>query len=87
MELTSRSLTDDGLGVVAELTSLTHLDLYKCDEVTDLGIVWLARGCPNLIRLDICFCYKVTDAGIDRLVAGCRNCFVATSTSSRHLNK
>jgi len=29
----------------------------------------------------------VTDAGIDRLVAGCRNCFVATSTSLRHLNK
>ena len=29
MELTSRSLTDEGLGVVAELTSLAHLDLPR----------------------------------------------------------
>ena len=29
IELTSRSLTDEGLGAVAELTSLTHLDLPR----------------------------------------------------------
>ena len=29
MELTFRSLTDEGLGAVAELTSLTHLDLPR----------------------------------------------------------
>jgi Leucine-rich repeat (LRR) protein len=68
MELTSRSLTDEGLGVVAGLTSLTHLSLALCLKVSGEGLA-AAAGITSLTQLNLSNCPKVTDKGL-RAVAG-----------------
>jgi hypothetical protein len=52
MELTSRSLTDEGLGLVAGLTSLTHLDLPREQRpVTALAATHGDGGLTMVLRV------------------------------------
>ena len=66
MELTSRSLTDEGLGVVAGLTSLTRLSLGY-SNVTDVGLQELT----NLTALNQLYVFgcSTSKAGRDALKA------------------
>ena len=48
------------------LTKLEKLDLSRCDQITDAGLVHL-KGLTNLEKLDLSYCYQLTDAGLAHL--------------------
>ena len=47
------------------------IDLARCDQMTDAGVIALAAVCGNLQSIDLAGCDKVTDAGVVALGAGC----------------
>ena len=47
------------------------IDLARCDQMTDAGVIALAAVCGNLRSIDLAGCDKVTDAGVVALGAGC----------------
>jgi F-box/leucine-rich repeat protein 2/20 len=52
--------------------SLSVIELWKCDDVTDAGIATLASNCPNLQTLFISEASKLTDLSLESL-AKCIN--------------
>jgi hypothetical protein len=43
-----------------DLPNLTHLDLSQCGRLTDLSLLLISSGCPNLQNLNLC-CTKIKD--------------------------
>ena len=39
--------------IVARFRSLASLDLYGCDQVSDVGAQAIGAGCPSLTSLDL----------------------------------
>ena len=51
--------------------ALTSLDLSKCRNITDAGVVALSQNCPALTTLVLSGCRNITDAGVVALSQGC----------------
>lgn len=41
-------------------SQLQSLNLGWCDNVSDVGVMSLAYGCPDLRTLDLCGCVRIT---------------------------
>ena len=67
------SVTDSPITLLASLypLSLTTIDLYGCENLTDLSLLALAN-CPNLTSLDLFFVTELSDAGLQALARGCQ---------------
>lgn len=51
--------------------SLQSLDLYKCNQITDNGVRFIAESCPNLQSLNLSFCSQITDKGVNLIAESC----------------
>ena len=68
-------VTDRGLGrtmVDSASGCLLKLDLSRCAQLRDAGIVKLASCCPQLRALDLSHC-RLTDAAFEAVARGCPN--------------
>lgn len=52
-------------------TSMTHLDISQCKELTDIGITALAEVCVNLTKLTMNGLHHVSDVGMRAVCGGC----------------
>ncbi len=66
------SVTDTGLKSVATLPRLEELNMRSCDNVSDIGVGFLASDCGGhgLKRLDASFCPNVTNTSALHMAAG-----------------
>ena len=56
----SSKITDVSMGALGDHSrSLQTLLMSGCDWVTDVGLNWLAQGCPAILELDLAGCQKV----------------------------
>jgi len=53
-----------------EKLRLQHIQLSRCEQLTNAGIIALSQGQPYLIHLDLSFSSRVTDAA---LISICQN--------------
>jgi hypothetical protein len=68
-------VTDAWLQLLANGRIFAHmksLHLGHCYNITDSGIVSLARGCPLLTKLNLWNCTHLTDHSVNALARGCR---------------
>ncbi len=65
LNLSSCSLTDDGIKHLAAMTRLEYLDLSYCNRLSDNGLKHL-RNLPKLSYLQLQGCLRITKAGIAR---------------------
>jgi len=78
------SVTDTGLKSLAKLASLRELNLRSCDNVSDIGVGFLAEGGAALQRLDVSFCDRVSDSSMAHVATGLPT-LGALSMSSCHV--
>jgi len=65
------SVTDTGLKSLSRLPSLRELNLRSCDNVSDIGVGFLAESTSaSLTRLDVSFCDRVSDSAMAHLATG-----------------
>ncbi len=65
------SVTDTGIKCLSSLACLESLNLRSCDNISDIGIGFLAEdSMPNLKSLDVSFCANVTDTGLKLIASG-----------------
>lgn len=57
------AITSAGWALLSKLSSLEHLDLTGCDQLTDDDILHIAR-IPKLKTLNLSHCTKITDDGL-----------------------
>jgi len=55
------------------LTSVHTINLAHCYEITDDGLINLAKSCPNLQSINLDGCWKITDDGLIKLAQSCPN--------------
>lgn len=56
-------ITSDGIKALARCSHLQTLQLHRCERVTDVGLMELAKYCHELRQLDISFC-SVSSAAV-----------------------
>lgn len=66
----SPTFTEFGLKFLSAISSLREINLRSCDNVSDVGLRYLAEGGVVLHSLDISFCDKITDQGLEYLSRG-----------------
>ena len=49
---------------------LQSVNLGWCENVSDVGVMSLAYGCPDLRSLDLCGCVLITGTSLDELIRG-----------------
>ncbi|KAK1321733.1 hypothetical protein QJS10_CPA03g00735 [Acorus calamus] len=54
---------------IAACKGLEQLSIVNSADLTDEGLVAIARGCPRLVKLEIHGCKHVTEAGVKTLAA------------------
>jgi F-box/leucine-rich repeat protein 14 len=64
------SITDTGLKSLSKITSLRELNLRSCDNISDIGIGFLAENGLGLRSLDVSFCANITDTAMKNIAAG-----------------
>ena len=64
------SVTDTGLKSLSSSESLEDLRLRSCDNISDIGLGFLADGCPGLAKLDVSFCDRVSDSSMAHIATG-----------------
>merc|ERR1711876_79338 len=64
------SVTDTGLKSLSRVSSLGELNLRSCDNVSDIGVGFLAEGCSGLDKLDVSFCDRVSDSSMAHIATG-----------------
>ena len=65
-------ITDATVQEVADLhPDVVSLNLRKCDQVTDVGLWALARGCVKLEQIQLSDCIKITQIGLRSLSLRC----------------
>lgn len=64
------SVTDTGMKSLARLPALNHLNVTSCDNVSDIGIGYLAESAHKLKELDVSFCANITDASLRHIATG-----------------
>lgn len=62
-------VTDQKLGVLADLRNLRHLKMKRCRNVSDMGLGQLAK-LDKLESLNLARCLNISDEGVALLVAG-----------------
>lgn len=68
LNLGGTKVTGSGFGTALEnCQQLTKLNLSECREITDEGIIEIARCCPNLANLNIGSNKSITDGGLKYL--------------------
>ena len=60
LKLRASRITDAGFQHILELDHLKHLDLSKCDKITDAGLGLMLSKLVNLKTLDLTYCQQVT---------------------------
>ncbi|MQL75439.1 hypothetical protein Taro_007811 [Colocasia esculenta] len=69
----------DGIAVCGRLKALT---IKNADDLTDAGLVSIARGCSRLSRFEIQGCQMITEVGLKRLASIRRSTLVDVRISS-----
>jgi len=64
------SVTDTGLKSLARIGQLEKLNLRSCDNVSDIGVGFLAEGGSQLNKLDVSFCDRVSDSAMAHIATG-----------------
>jgi len=65
------SVTDTGLKSLSRMSSLRSLNLRSCDNVSDIGLGFLAEGGGgDLTTLDVSFCDRVSDSSLAHVASG-----------------
>ena len=67
------SITDTGMKPMSRLASMEELNLRSCDNISDIGVGYLAEGSVRLQRLDVSFCDRITDASMAHVASGLFN--------------
>lgn len=66
-------ITDSGMKHVAKISSLRELDLRSCDNISEMGISYLAEGGSRISSLDVSFCDKIGDQALEHISQGLFN--------------
>lgn len=66
-------ITDSGMKHVAKITSLRELDLRSCDNISEIGMAYLAEGGSRVSSLDVSFCDKIGDSALQHVSQGLFN--------------
>ena len=61
------SVNDRDLNQLSQISTLTHLDLGDCHQVTDAGLELLVERLPGLIALKLRRCERITTRGLSAL--------------------
>lgn len=81
------SVTDTGLKSLSRMDCLRDLNLRSCDNVSDIGVGFLAEGgssSSQLSRLDVSFCDRVSDSSLVHVASGLPN-LKSLSLSACHI--
>ena len=54
------------------LKNLLYLNLAECSNLADLGLMAIAKNCPNLGTLDLSWCWELTDNSLLMVVLSCK---------------
>ena len=70
----SSLLSSDFVSAFSEqkLEKLIFLDLSECACLSDLGLMIIAKNCPNLATLNLNWCWELTDVSLKMVVKNCR---------------
>jgi len=73
LDLTSTSITDNGMGFIAQrLTAISRLSLRHCGSITDQGVRLItARFNQNLTHLHLSRCHQLTDLTLESIARYC----------------
>ncbi|ESN96241.1 hypothetical protein HELRODRAFT_163285 [Helobdella robusta] len=67
-----KSITDSSFNACQNIglycSSIQHLDLECCSNLTDLSLISLSLGCEDLKCLNISWCLRITDNGLQHLL-------------------
>jgi F-box/leucine-rich repeat protein 14 len=66
-------ISDEGLGLLAELPLLKVLDLEWCSTITDAGLEKL-KNLGQLRWLDLSFCRGLSDSAVEKLRSSLSEC-------------
>ncbi|WCJ27964.1 F-box/LRR-repeat protein 3 [Euphorbia peplus] len=59
------NISDDGITYIGmNCRKLVELDLYRSAGITDLGILAIASGCPDLETINMSYCKDITDKSL-----------------------
>lgn len=64
------SITDTGLKSISRIGTLRDLNLRSCDNISDIGIGFLAENGLNLHNLDVSFCANISDSSMRHIASG-----------------
>jgi len=67
-----RFITDAAMAALSHCAGLTHLDVSGCKQVTDRGVIKLARSCKKLVRLEVNSCAQVTNFSVKEICSQCQ---------------
>lgn len=71
LTINKQYLYDSGMIQIAEnCPNIRHLDISRCNNITDYSIIKIAEYCPNIDYLNIAEC-RVTDKSVVRIVELC----------------
>ena len=73
LNLSFSCFSDSGLKYLAKMPSLQELDLGSCDNITEIGIAYLAEGGSRISSLDVSFCDKIGDQALVHISQGLFN--------------
>ena len=66
----SLSVHSTGRAAPSPLTSTLVGLCSTCDNVSDIGVGFLAEGCPALSKLDVSFCDRISDSAMAHIATG-----------------
>jgi len=85
-----QSITDYHLLEIAKLFNLAHLDISKCNAITERGILYLTthyknrkKGRQNLLHLNVSHCPRISDSGFRAILT----CFTTLLTLDMGYNE
>ena len=73
INLSFSCITDSGLKHLAKMSSLQELDLRSCDNISEIGMAYLAEGGSRISSLDVSFCDKIGDQALVHISQGLFN--------------
>ncbi|XP_033227477.1 F-box/LRR-repeat protein 14 [Belonocnema kinseyi] len=73
INLSFSCFTDSGMKYLAKMPSLQELDLRSCDNISEIGMAYLAEGGSRISSLDVSFCDKIGDQALVHISQGLFN--------------
>ncbi|XP_051167085.1 F-box/LRR-repeat protein 14-like [Leptopilina boulardi] len=73
INLSFSCITDSGLKHLAKMSELQELDLRSCDNISEIGMAYLAEGGSRISSLDVSFCEKIGDQALVHISQGLFN--------------